>query len=61
MLLNTFIIFISAFFSNAREGWQSSVSGRGFEDTRADQEANSWGRSGGNPNKYRPKNLPKRF
>ncbi|NXH97769.1 SAA protein, partial [Pachycephala philippinensis] len=26
--------------SDARENWQSGVSGRGHEDTRADQEAN---------------------
>ncbi|XP_008920299.3 serum amyloid A protein [Manacus vitellinus] len=47
--------------SDAREGWQSSVSGRGAEDTRADQEANRWGRSGGNPNRYRPKGLPSKY
>ncbi|KAJ7412479.1 Hermansky-Pudlak syndrome 5 protein isoform X2 [Willisornis vidua] len=47
--------------SDAREGWQSSVSGRGAEDTRADQEANEWGRRGGNPNRYRPKGLPSKY
>ncbi|KFQ42745.1 Serum amyloid A protein, partial [Nestor notabilis] len=36
--------------SDARETWQSGVSGRGAEDTRADQEANRWGRNGGDPN-----------
>ncbi|XP_064513565.1 serum amyloid A-2 protein [Pseudopipra pipra] len=47
--------------SDAREGWQSRVSGRGAEDTRADQEANRWGRNGGNPNRYRPKGLPSKY
>ncbi|KAM4617938.1 serum amyloid A-5 protein-like [Discoglossus pictus] len=47
--------------SNGRENWQSSVSGRGHEDTRADQEANAWGRNGGDPNRYRPKGLPNQY
>ena len=47
--------------SNARENWQSSVSGRGHEDTAADQEANEWGRNGGDPNRYRPRDLPEQY
>ncbi|XP_073203427.1 serum amyloid A-5 protein-like isoform X3 [Lepidochelys kempii] len=47
--------------SDAREGWQSDVSGRGDEDTRQDQEANAWGRSGGDPNRYRPEGLPSKY
>ncbi|XP_075283499.1 serum amyloid A protein [Opisthocomus hoazin] len=47
--------------SDARENWQSGVSGRGAEDTRADQEANAWGRSGGDPNRYRPAGLPRKY
>ncbi|NXJ22375.1 SAA protein, partial [Dicrurus megarhynchus] len=47
--------------SDARENWQSSVSGRGAEDTRADQEANAWGRGGGDPNRYRPAGLPRKY
>jgi serum amyloid A protein len=47
--------------SDAREGWQGGVSGRGHEDTQADQEANEWGRSGGDPNRYRPDGLPDRY
>ncbi|NWU30442.1 SAA protein, partial [Dyaphorophyia castanea] len=47
--------------SDGRELWQSRVSGRGGEDTRADQEANAWGRSGGDPNRYRPKGLPSKY
>ncbi|KAM4899424.1 serum amyloid A protein-like [Sylvia borin] len=47
--------------SDARETWQGRVSGRGAEDTRLDQEANAWGRNGGDPNRYRPKGLPKKY
>ncbi|KAJ8020160.1 Serum amyloid A protein [Holothuria leucospilota] len=47
--------------SNAREGWQGSVSGRGHEDTAADQAANIHGRNGGDPNVYRPPGLPSRY
>ncbi|KFO83404.1 Serum amyloid A protein, partial [Buceros rhinoceros silvestris] len=47
--------------SDARESWQSGVSGRGAEDTREDQEANRWGRSGGDPNRYRPAGLPDKY
>ncbi|XP_053576615.1 serum amyloid A-5 protein [Bombina bombina] len=51
----------SEVISNGREYWQGSVSGRGAEDTRADQEANNWGRNGGDPNRYRPKGLPDQY
>lgn len=47
--------------SDAREGWQSRVSGRGAEDTRLDQEANEWGRRGGDPNRFRPAGLPNKY
>ncbi|NWI07950.1 SAA protein, partial [Tichodroma muraria] len=47
--------------SDARESLQSRGSGRGAEDTRLDQEANAWGRSGGDPNRYRPKGLPSKY
>ncbi|XP_006642759.2 serum amyloid A [Lepisosteus oculatus] len=47
--------------SNAREWWQGSASGRGHEDTEADQEANRWGRDGGDLSKYRPKDLPEKY
>ncbi|XP_038069513.1 serum amyloid A-5 protein-like [Patiria miniata] len=47
--------------SNARETWQGDISGRGAEDTRADQQANEWGRNGGDPNVYRPDGLPDRY
>ncbi|NXF81156.1 SAA protein, partial [Sclerurus mexicanus] len=47
--------------SDVREGWQSRGSGRGAEDTREDQEANEWGRRGGDPNRYRPQGLPSKY
>ncbi|XP_071617739.1 serum amyloid A protein-like [Heliangelus exortis] len=46
--------------SDAREriqGW----TGRGADDTAADQEANAWGRNGGDPNRYRPAGLPQKY
>ncbi|XP_022104991.1 serum amyloid A-5 protein-like [Acanthaster planci] len=52
--------WVAEVISNAREGWQGA-SGRGAEDTRADQEANEWGRSGGDPNIFRPEGLPDRY
>ncbi|NXT94781.1 SAA protein, partial [Anhinga rufa] len=47
--------------SDAREKWQSDLSGRGAEDTKADLEANAWGRGGGDPNRYRPRGLPNKY
>ncbi|XP_030837036.1 serum amyloid A-5 protein isoform X2 [Strongylocentrotus purpuratus] len=47
--------------SDAREGYQGTLSGHGPEDTQADQEANRWGRNGGDPNRYRPAGLPDRY
>nr|XP_005312991.1 serum amyloid A protein-like [Chrysemys picta bellii] len=47
--------------SDAREDWQGGISGRGAEDTRQDQEANKWGRNGGDPNRYRPEGLPSKY
>ncbi|XP_074948698.1 serum amyloid A protein-like [Phalacrocorax aristotelis] len=47
--------------SDAREKWQSDLSGRGDEDTQADIEANNWGRNGGDPNRYRPAGLPEKY
>ncbi|XP_076790768.1 serum amyloid A-1 protein [Arvicanthis niloticus] len=46
--------------SDAREGLQSFF-GRGHEDTMADQEANRHGRSGKDPNHYRPAGLPDKY
>ncbi|XP_040265725.1 serum amyloid A-5 protein-like [Bufo bufo] len=47
--------------SDARESIQTSSSGRGAEDSAADQRANEWGRSGRDPNHYRPKGLPDKY
>nr|AKP49131.1 serum amyloid protein A [Apostichopus japonicus] len=47
--------------SDGREWFQRSASGRGYEDSRADQEANRHGRNGGDPNFYRPLGLPDRY
>uniref|UniRef100_A0A3Q2QZZ3 Serum amyloid A protein n=1 Tax=Fundulus heteroclitus TaxID=8078 RepID=A0A3Q2QZZ3_FUNHE len=46
--------------SDARE-WVQGSSGRGHLDSEADQEANRWGRGGGDPNKYRPAGLPDKY
>lgn len=48
--------------SNAREAAQGlGHSGRGNADSEADQRANRWGRNGGDPNRYRPNGLPKKY
>lgn len=47
--------------SDARELFQSGCSGGGNEDSMADQEANRWGRQGGDPNRYRPAGLPDKY
>ncbi|XP_029438239.1 serum amyloid A-5 protein-like [Rhinatrema bivittatum] len=47
--------------SDAREFAQGGSSGRGVEDSMADQEANRWGRGGGDPNHYRPAGLPEKY
>ncbi|XP_037006475.2 serum amyloid A protein-like [Artibeus jamaicensis] len=54
--------------SNAREQAQRVTdlfkygnSGHGVEDSRADQRANQWGRSGKDPNHFRPAGLPKKY
>ena len=49
-----------SYFSNARELFQSG-SGRGAQDTAADQHANRWGRTGGDPQVYRPPGLDERY
>ncbi|XP_044125299.1 serum amyloid A-5 protein-like [Bufo gargarizans] len=46
--------------SNARERVQT-IGGRGLADSAADQRANKWGRSGRDPNHFRPKGLPKKY
>ncbi|KAK9971351.1 hypothetical protein ABG768_024723 [Culter alburnus] len=46
--------------SDGREALQG-LSRHGNSDSAADQEANRWGRNGGDPNRYRPKGLPKHY
>ncbi|XP_058639112.1 serum amyloid A-5 protein-like [Onychostoma macrolepis] len=46
--------------SDAREAMQI-LTRRGHSDSEADQEANRWGRNGGDPNHYRPEKLPKKY
>ncbi|XP_073898761.1 serum amyloid A-3 protein-like [Castor canadensis] len=46
--------------SDAREGIQR-LTGHGAEDSRADQFANEWGRSGKDPNHFRPAGLPRKY
>ncbi|XP_030187450.1 serum amyloid A protein-like [Lynx canadensis] len=54
--------------SNARENSQRFTdffrpgsSGHGAEDSKADQAANEWGRSGKDPNHFRPAGLPSKY
>lgn len=48
------------FYSNTREFVQD-VLGQDPRSSRKDQEANMWGRNGGDPNKYRPNGLPSNY
>ncbi|XP_004415728.1 PREDICTED: serum amyloid A-2 protein [Odobenus rosmarus divergens] len=54
--------------SDARENLQRVTdlfkygdSGHGVEDSKADQAANEWGRSGRDPNHFRPPGLPDKY
>ena len=61
------------YFSNAREGAQLAKGAAKsifddktkwsdvWSDYKADQEANKWGRNGGDPNKYRPNGLDDKY
>ncbi|KAM6159285.1 serum amyloid A-2 protein-like [Rhynchocyon petersi] len=61
-------IWAAEVISNMREDSQRFTdlikygdSGHGLEDSRADQEANEWGRSGKDPNHFRPAGLPDKY
>ncbi|XP_008433016.1 serum amyloid A [Poecilia reticulata] len=54
-------VWVAEVISDLRELMQGSLSGQGPEDEAADQAANRWGRSGGDPNRYRPKGLPDKY
>ncbi|XP_047735939.1 serum amyloid A-5 protein isoform X2 [Hyalella azteca] len=47
--------------SNAREWFDQRVKGDSAADSARDQEANRWGRNGGDLNKYRPAGLPSKY
>ncbi|XP_004593797.2 serum amyloid A-1 protein [Ochotona princeps] len=53
-------VWAAEVLSDARENLQQFL-GRGAEDTEADQFANRWGRSGKDPNHFRPKGLPDKY
>ncbi|XP_068116823.1 serum amyloid A-5 protein-like [Hyperolius riggenbachi] len=46
--------------SDGREAYQRAF-GESLADSNADQAANRWGRSGGDPNHYRPAGLPDKY
>nr|XP_045587126.1 LOW QUALITY PROTEIN: serum amyloid A-5 protein-like [Procambarus clarkii] len=50
----------SEVISNTRE-FVDRLRGRNPADSARDQEANRWGRNGGDPNRYRPKGLPQKY
>ncbi|XP_040844374.1 serum amyloid A-1 protein-like isoform X1 [Ochotona curzoniae] len=53
-------VWAAEVISDARENLQKFL-GRGAEDTEADQAANRWGRSGKDPNHFRPEGLPDKY
>ncbi|XP_009184724.2 amyloid protein A [Papio anubis] len=53
-------VWAAEVISDARENIQKLL-GRGAEDTLADQAANEWGRSGKDPNHFRPAGLPEKY
>ena len=53
--------FLYLYYSNAREKFDQVFKGDTPEQIKADQEANEWGRNGGDPNKYRPNGLDEKY
>nr|APD25542.1 serum amyloid A [Plecoglossus altivelis] len=53
--------FAATIISNARELMWKQSSGDNRLDSEADQEANRWGRNGGDLSRYRPKGLPDKY
>ncbi|XP_056115108.1 serum amyloid A-5 protein-like [Rhinichthys klamathensis goyatoka] len=47
--------------SDRRETPLMGYGNSGKSDSEADQEANRWGRNGGDPNRYRPEGLPTKY
>ncbi|XP_044540883.1 serum amyloid A protein-like [Gracilinanus agilis] len=54
-------VWASKVISDGQEFFQGGSSGKGVEDIRADQFANKWGRSGKDPNYFRPPGLPGKY
>ncbi|XP_064432840.1 serum amyloid A-2 protein-like isoform X2 [Mirounga angustirostris] len=61
-------VWAAKVISDARENSQRVTdlfmnrdSGHGVEDSKADQAANEWGRSGKDPNYFRPPGLPDKY
>ncbi|ELK18438.1 Serum amyloid A protein [Pteropus alecto] len=61
-------VWAAEVLSDARENSQRVTdffkfgdSGHGVEDSEADQFANRWGRSGKDPNHFRPRGLPDKY
>jgi len=50
----------AAFLSNLRENWFPGQNPGGI-DSQSDRRANDWGRSGGDPNRYRPNGLDPKY
>uniref|UniRef100_A0A8C6FTL5 Serum amyloid A protein n=1 Tax=Moschus moschiferus TaxID=68415 RepID=A0A8C6FTL5_MOSMO len=53
-------VWAAEVISNARETIQG-IYDQGPEDSKADQFANEWGRSGKDPNHFRPAGLPDKY
>ncbi|XP_073664001.1 serum amyloid A-2 protein-like isoform X2 [Tursiops truncatus] len=53
-------VWAAEVISDAREDIQRFL-GHGLEDSKADQFANEWGRSGKDPNYFRPAGLPDKY
>ncbi|XP_027708420.1 serum amyloid A protein [Vombatus ursinus] len=54
-------VWIAEVISDAREFAQGGSFGWNAEDSTADQEANRWGRSGKDPNHFRPAGLDPKY
>ncbi|CAO2632633.1 Serum amyloid A-4 protein [Lemmus lemmus] len=49
------------YFQGLLNRYYLGMRNHGLEDSMADQEANRWGRSGKDPNHYRPRGLPDKY
>ncbi|XP_074132134.1 serum amyloid A protein-like isoform X2 [Sminthopsis crassicaudata] len=53
--------WVAEVISDGREFLQGGSFGRNVEDSMKDQEANRWGRSGKDPNHFRPAGLDPKY